>query len=188
MTKEKLIRNLKYTMEKHKNDIVPTFGTNISLMCKDILDYLEHEPCENCISREDMLDAVGHGTIYTSEEVQNIVNSLPPVTPQPIVCEDAISRQAILDMATTIRTDDFSGNEVIEVVDVDDIKSMPSVTPTQKWIPVSEPPKEDGAYIVTINCEDTNAICIGTYDKKHGFWCSNVVAWMPLPEPYKESE
>ena len=44
MTREELIRNLKYTMEKHKNDNVNTFDTNISVMCKDILDYLEQEP------------------------------------------------------------------------------------------------------------------------------------------------
>lgn len=44
MTREKLIRNLKYTMQKHENDVVGTFGTNISLMCKDVLDYLEQEP------------------------------------------------------------------------------------------------------------------------------------------------
>ena len=44
MTREEIIRNLKYTMEKHKNDTVHTFDTNISVMCKDILDYLEQEP------------------------------------------------------------------------------------------------------------------------------------------------
>ena len=46
MTREEIIRNLKYTMKKHKNDTVHTFDTNISVMCKDILDYLEQEPCE----------------------------------------------------------------------------------------------------------------------------------------------
>ena len=46
MTREEITRNLKHTMEKHKNDNVPTFGTDISLMCKDILDYLEQEHCE----------------------------------------------------------------------------------------------------------------------------------------------
>lgn len=40
------------------------------------------EPCENAVSRADMLDAVGHGATYTSEEVQKIVNNLPSVTPQ----------------------------------------------------------------------------------------------------------
>lgn len=43
MNKEELIRNLKYEMKKHKNDFVPTFATNIYLMCKDILNYLEQE-------------------------------------------------------------------------------------------------------------------------------------------------
>lgn len=52
MTKEEIIRNLKYTMEKHKNDIVNTFDTNISVMCKDILNYLEQEPVLNKIRDE----------------------------------------------------------------------------------------------------------------------------------------
>ena len=45
-----------------------------------------------------------------------------------VLCEDVISRQAVLDMATTIETDDYSGNELLEVVDIDDIKELPSVT------------------------------------------------------------
>ncbi len=49
----------------------------------DGIDTLEQELCEDAIGRADMLDAVGHGTTYTSKEIQNIVNSLPPVTPQP---------------------------------------------------------------------------------------------------------
>ena len=44
MTKEELIRNLKYTEEKHRNDKVNTFDTNISMMCSDVLKVLE-----NCI-------------------------------------------------------------------------------------------------------------------------------------------
>ena len=44
MTREELIKNLKYTTKKHEHDRVDTFDTNISLMCKDVLDYLEQEP------------------------------------------------------------------------------------------------------------------------------------------------
>ena len=44
MSKEELIRELKYTKEKHKNDRVDTFETNIILMCEDILKVLN-----NCI-------------------------------------------------------------------------------------------------------------------------------------------
>ncbi len=47
------------------------------------IKLLKERPRKDTISRADMLDAVGHGTTYTSEEVQNIVNSLPPAAPKP---------------------------------------------------------------------------------------------------------
>ena len=45
-------------------------------------------------------------------------------------CEDAISRQAVLDLAYTIETDDYSGNEIVDVVEIEDIKQLPPVKPT----------------------------------------------------------
>lgn len=53
---------------------------------------------------------------------------------------DCISRQAVLDMATTIQTDDYSGNEIMEVVDVNDVKALPPVTPQKMghWIVKNE--------------------------------------------------
>jgi hypothetical protein len=44
MTKEEIIRNLKYTKEKYDHYKVDTFGTNITLMCEDVLKVLN-----NCI-------------------------------------------------------------------------------------------------------------------------------------------
>lgn len=44
MNKEELIVGLKYTEEKHKNDSILTFGTDISAMCSDVLSVLK-----NCI-------------------------------------------------------------------------------------------------------------------------------------------
>lgn len=41
--------------------------------------------------------------------------------------EDSISRRAALDLAISITTDDYNGNEILEVVKVDDIKILPSV-------------------------------------------------------------
>ena len=41
------------------------------------------EQSEDAISRTDMLDAIGHGTTYTSEGLQKIIKGLPPVNPQP---------------------------------------------------------------------------------------------------------
>lgn len=43
---------------------------------------LDQELCEDCISRNDMLDAIGHGGIYTTEELQRIIKGLPLVQPQ----------------------------------------------------------------------------------------------------------
>ncbi len=68
--------------------ICPSHGVD----CEDCPAY---EPCDDAISRNDMLDAVGHGTTYTSLEVQKIINGLPSVNPVP--CDDAISRQAVMD-------------------------------------------------------------------------------------------
>lgn len=100
MTREEIIRNLKYTMEKHKNDTVDTFGTNISVMCKDILDYLEQEPCEDAISRQAVKEFVEsiqkvkdnhneNGTPINYGTICDLVISgwrlmkLPSVTPKP---------------------------------------------------------------------------------------------------------
>ena len=38
-------------------------------------------PCEDAIRCSDMLDAIGHGTTYTSEELQKIIKALPSVNP-----------------------------------------------------------------------------------------------------------
>jgi len=81
MTREEIIRNLKYTMEKHKNDTVNTFDTNIFVMCKDILEYLEQEPCEDTISRQAVLDLIADYDLSMGQVVRGI-HALPSVKPQ----------------------------------------------------------------------------------------------------------
>lgn len=68
--------------------LFPNLGINSPLKCNDTnwwnAPYKgEQEPCEDAISRSNMLDAIGHGTTYTSEELQKIIKGLPPVNPQP---------------------------------------------------------------------------------------------------------
>lgn len=77
--------------------------------------------------------------------------------------------------------------------------------PVMKWIPCSErQPTEDGEYITTV--EDGEGMFVTSNDWRQdwtewGFlsyygesdepaWrrVTNVVAWMPLPEPYQEGE
>lgn len=54
----------------------------------------------------------------------------------------------------------------------------------QRWIPVSEGlPKAGQRVLVADKCE---AVTTALYFGKSPFWREMVVAWMPLPEPYKE--
>lgn len=65
-------------------------------------------------------------------------------------CEDAISRKAVLDMTTAIRTSDYS--RIIEVVDIDDVKALPSVKP-QTPLNVNELLNKIRAEIVEMDLE-----------------------------------
>ena len=56
------------------------------------------------------------------------------------------------------------------------------------WIPVSEPPKEDGTYLVqtkfnTYEILDYYTCCNRWDDDAHEIKC--VIAWQPLPKPYE---
>ena len=74
--------------------------------------------------------------------------------------------------------------------------------PERKWIPVSERlPEDEYGVLVTVNGKHNNttfidALEIAEYDSDEGWiiegyldWINpDVTAWMPLPEPDKESE
>lgn len=74
------------------------------------------------------------------------------------------------------------------------MNSIPAVAPKQEWLPCSERlPESQGYYICT--CKD-GSICRRTTTIKwsngwqlsgrRAFW--TVVAWMPLPEPWKGAD
>lgn len=118
--------------------------------------------------------------------------------------EDCVSRQAVLDLATTIQTDDYSGNEIIDVVDIEDIKALPPITPTQRWMPVSERlPENEEDVLLSVNgdvlkgyfkfdetCYDSGFEDLdetGWYDEHDEFlYNQDIDAWQPLPKPYEE--
>jgi len=61
-----------------------------------------------------------------------------------------------------------------------------------KWIPCSDRmPDKGGEYLITIKWEDGSEIYFSWFYLRDRCWSyknANVVAWMELPEPYKESE
>lgn len=135
-----------------------------------------------------------------------IIRDLPSVAP----CEDCVSRKSVLKAIkewwrTKMNAD---GNPSL----CDDILVLPSVAPTQEWIPVSEKiPNDRDWYLGIFKEPDTGwinplpFICdyVGSETKAttkeywilHGFtdrdehidyyFNLECVAWMPLPKPYE---
>ena len=71
---------------------------------------------------------------------------------------------------------------IMQILD-ERIKPLPSAQPEQRWIPCSERlPETYGAYLV----QDVYGTIFVDYWR--GYWVAKttMVAWMPLPEPYRE--
>ena len=84
----------------------------------------EQEPSD-LIRRTDMLDAIGHGTTYTTEHLQKIINGLPSVNLKA-ECEDTISRQAVIDL---VRECFPTEEQTTGWLMVEGIMALPSVQP-----------------------------------------------------------
>lgn len=104
--------------------------------------------------------------------------------------DDTISRQAAIDEIEERR----NANEYSNVALISElnrlegyIMRLPSVQPEQRWIPCEEAlPEDSNFYIVT-----RKDFLVGFiwYSVRHGWeWQEKEqpIAWMPLPEPYKE--
>ena len=111
-------------------------------------------------------------------------------------CEDCVSRQAAIDAALSA----FSRGLLASP----DIRKLPSVQPEPQWIPCSEmEPKKSGHYLCTHS--GTGIVSPDYYTTQEqaeelfadpedeyldleeyiGWTSKNVIAWMPLPEPYR---
>ena len=125
-----------------------------------------------------------------SEKIIEALNELPPVTP-----------------TTCIAKVIFSKDDLQELVD-EKVEELAQHMES-RWIPVSERlPEEDEEYLLfgKVDEDEDNYIFIGEYDscgEQFGIWqeqfdrttlgClgsefyeyASVLAWMPLPEPYK---
>ena len=118
------------------------------------------------------------------------------------LCEDCISREAVIN--TIFYKADNNSDVVLSTDLMDRIKHLPSVTPTARWISCSERLPDYGQEVLLF---DKNfGYVVGTYEMVNYFGVTepsflihksidslekasiDPIAWMPLPEPYTESE
>lgn len=103
-----------------------------------------------------------------------------------MVCVDAISRQETIH-AISDWIYDATDERLPETV----IRSLSAVQPEPHWIPCSERlPGQSGEYLVTLRVgylPGRVIVDIARYIVDVGEWKNmyKVIAWMPLPEPYK---
>ena len=123
-----------------------------------------------------------------SKENEALEIAIKALEQQP--CEDCISRAEVLKI---LEKEEFKGDAIYEIE-----KKLPPVTPkAERWIPCAERlPEKDGCYLVTYKWKGSYSgdtyveTTMAVYREKPKEWdCKDVIAWMPLPEPYKaESE
>ena len=111
--------------------------------------------------------------------------------------DDLISRQAAIDAlakfvphAICDESSESYTNGLTDAYNL--ICQLPSA---QQWIPCSERlPEEKGRYLITTKrfgdfVVDWNIFMIGTKIIQEGWlYSGDVIAWMPMPEPYKGEE
>jgi hypothetical protein len=116
---------------------------------------------------------------------------------QPIVnisqpSEDCISRQMAIDVVRKW----FDKIQLNDDICLDGIRSLPSVTPKARWIPCSERlPERDENVLTYHRNESFDYQYVSWIDDYSGKWAGfignlsdEVLAWMPLPEEYKEED
>lgn len=122
------------------------------------------------------------------------------------LCEDAVSRQAAIDALNAIGSlDTDADREYARQV----FEELPSAQPEQQWIPCSErlPEEKDaGKILKKLGTEKRSEYVLATvevkgermtvtactydgmwhWDMQYAFPGFKVIAWMSLPEPYRE--
>lgn len=163
MTKEQAIKHLKLMQSGARNAIRHTkYDKEIS----------EEERKEDIEIYQDQLEALEIAT---------------KILEQPI-SDDCVSRtQALKELKESAEHHaNDSREEVLLRRDRDIIRALPPVTPTQRWIPVSERlPTENERVLVTQMIGNRNTV----YCTRFPFEKTKVeyiTAWQPLPESYEE--
>ena len=147
------------------------------------------------IDADALMEYIGVERLDSRERIAELIQRQPTVEP----CEDAINRQAALNELEHLRELSADG----EMIEADDVLTtltfLPSVQP-QHWIPCSERLPEPRVAVLGYAPRYKNIFAL-YYDSMMGWmvWSpirddcfpnsqGEIVAWMPLPEPYQEGE
>lgn len=178
-------------------------------MVKDTTDIMEE-----IMTIEKAIDIIKNGSklenrvdrIIERDSADQVLLKFAEDSLKKKICIDAVSREEVLDQTYL-----WSKDEFLRITNPFDylrkrINTLLPVTPVEKvghWIPVSERlPESCGMYIVTrkiYDCPDTAPIIMSDeswFDGQNTWhndnrinhdrrYLSDVIAWMPLPEPYK---
>jgi hypothetical protein len=180
MTIDEALNVLKQYID-YNNPDVPDFYT-MEEACEVVIEALEQEPCADAISRQAVTEVLlkyAHSEVGKAfaEFLVSQINDLPPVTPQ--YTEAEIQKMQDLEFA-----------EIQKAYEIGKAENP------NKWIPVSERlPKKGGDYLTTISFDIgaeepvrevyKDFFCV--LSQKWFYHNEDVIAWMPLPEPYKAS-
>ena len=141
---------------------------------------------DDLISRQAAIDALrtcydtetitmDNGDEYINyEDAVGEIEQLPPAQPEP--CEDAVSREEVLNCLEWQYPDKTPRTKIME---------LPPVTPKQRWIPCSDrlPEKQTKVLVVDFGEVDTAYLnSEGRWMDFHGDKLKDVKAWMPLPK------
>ena len=117
----------------------------------------------------------------TVEKYKELLTECIKVLPTAENKGDLISRQAVLN-----KLEKWDWQELYLPIHFKQIlDDVPSVENKGEWIPVSERLPEENTKVYLACCDDGYISSI-MYDS--GRWLingTNIIAWMPLPEPYK---
>ena len=139
------------------------------------------------MTREEAIEALTSKDVHNSDKMLEALDmAVKALEQEP--CEDCVSREAVINITWQDPTYTDPLNVLTEVRDK--VKALPPVTPTQRWIPVSERLPELGEAVLTYHEDDEEyQINWVTDDETVEWFYENPIAWMPLPKPYKaESE
>jgi hypothetical protein len=139
------------------------------------------------MTNEEIIDMLNYlNEKFFGGQSQTLTEAIKSLEQQP--SDDCVSRQAVDHLCFEYLKPNTDDN----IAFYEHFCDLPPVTPTQSWIPVSERlPECEGLYLVSVKNEHLRQYSKTCWFYGHQNWFArqDVIAWMPLPEPYKaESE